>query len=100
MVDLGFSRLVRYEQDGKVLFGDLRSHENGSYRVTRLNGDLDQGFQVTSDEHTVEKVRGSHAPLSDTRLTSEPAAMPTPKHADCHVRRLELSPTRRRSKGE
>jgi hypothetical protein len=56
MVDLGFSRLVRYEQDGKVLFGDLRSHENGRYRVTRLDGDLDQGFQVASDEHIVEKV--------------------------------------------
>lgn len=57
MLDLGFSRLVRYEHDGKALFGDLQSYENGKYRVRRLDGDLDQGFQITRDEHTVEKVR-------------------------------------------
>ena len=100
MVDLGFSRLVRYENGGKVLFGDLQSHENGKYRVKRLDGDLDQGFQITSDEHTVEKVEINDISLSNIRLTCVPAALPTTTHADCHVRRAELSSTRRRSKGE
>jgi hypothetical protein len=59
MIDLGFSRLVRYENDGKVLFGDLQSHVDGRYRVKKLDGDLDQGFQITSDEHTVERVEGA-----------------------------------------
>jgi Ser/Thr protein kinase RdoA (MazF antagonist) len=100
MIDLGFSRLVRYEYGGKVLFGDLQSHENGKYRVKRLDGDLDQGFQITNDEHTVEKVRFNYASLSDITLTCVPVAVPATKHPDRHVRRVELSSTRRRSKGE
>lgn len=42
----------------QVLFGfKTQSYENGKYRVRRLDGDLDQGFQITRDEHNVEKVR-------------------------------------------
>jgi hypothetical protein len=100
MVDLGFSRLVRYENGGKVLFGDLQSHENGKYRVKRLDGDLDEGFHITNDEHTVERVRFDCPSLSDIRLTWVSAALPATKYPDCHVRRVELSSTRRRSKGE
>jgi hypothetical protein len=79
MVDLGFSRLVRYENGGKVLFGDLQSHENGKYRVKRLDGDLDEGFHITNDEHTVERVRFDCPSLSDIRLTWVSAALPATK---------------------
>jgi hypothetical protein len=52
MIDLGFSKLVRYEQDGKVFFGDLQSHsDDGKYIVKRLEGDLDQGFRSAGDEN-------------------------------------------------
>ena len=58
MVDLGFSKLVRYERDGKVFFGDLQSNnDDGKYIVKRLEGDLDQGFRSTGDENVaVSKV--------------------------------------------
>lgn len=59
MINLGFSRLVRYEHDGKVHFGDLQNHDGGNYIVKRLDGSLDHGFQSTSDEHTVKKVGDS-----------------------------------------
>jgi hypothetical protein len=100
MINLGFSRLVRYEYDGKVLFGDLQSHENGKHRVKKLEGNLDQGFQITSDEHIVEKVRVSSSSLSYIELTSMPVALPTTKHAYCYVCRAELPSARRRSKSE
>jgi hypothetical protein len=44
MLDPGFPRLVRYKHNGKVLFGDLQSHNYGGYRVKRLDGNLDQDF--------------------------------------------------------
>jgi hypothetical protein len=56
MLDLGFSKLVRYEQNGQILFGDLQSHKDGEYMIKRLQGDLDQGFQPTGDDNTVRKV--------------------------------------------
>jgi hypothetical protein len=56
MLDLGFSKLVRYEQNGKVLFGDLQSHQDGEYVIKRLQGDLDQGFRPTGDDDVVKKV--------------------------------------------
>jgi hypothetical protein len=56
MLDLGFSKLVRYEQNGQILFGDLQSHKDGEYMIKRLQGDLDQGFQPTGDEDAVRKV--------------------------------------------
>jgi hypothetical protein len=56
MIDLGFSRLVRYEHNGKVHFGDLQNHDNSGYTIKRLDGNLDDGFKPTSDEHTVDKV--------------------------------------------
>jgi hypothetical protein len=56
MVDLGFSRLVRYEHDGKVHFGDLQNDDGSKYAIKRLEGNLDDGFKTTSDEHIVEKV--------------------------------------------
>jgi hypothetical protein len=62
MIDLGFSRLVRYEHDGKVHYGDLQNDDGSKYAIQRLEGNLDNGFKPTSDEHTVEKVGSS---LSD-----------------------------------
>lgn len=56
MLDLGFSKLVRYKQDGKIFFGDLQSHTDGVYTIKRLQGDLDQGFQPTGDEDIVKKL--------------------------------------------
>ena len=71
MIDLGFSRLVRYEYDGQVLFGDLKKYDNGKYLVKRLDGDLDCGFRSNGDEHTVHKVSNacqmSNSFRSDTR---------------------------------
>jgi hypothetical protein len=62
MIELGFSRLVRYEHDGKVYFGDLQNDDGSKYTIKRLEGNLEDGFKPTSDEHTVEKVGSS---LSD-----------------------------------
>jgi hypothetical protein len=59
MIDLGFSRLVRYEHDGKVHFGDLQNLDGSKHTIKRLEGNLDDGFRQTRDEHTVERVGSS-----------------------------------------
>jgi hypothetical protein len=57
MLDLGFSKLVRYEQgdDGEIFFGDLQGHQDGEYTIKRLQGNLDQGFRSTGHNDVVRK---------------------------------------------
>jgi len=50
-----FSRLVRYESDGKVHHGELLEKSEAGFKVKKLNGSIDRGFEESGEEATVVK---------------------------------------------
>ena len=54
---MSFKRLVRFEHDGQVFFGDLLETRDDGFKVAKLGGTLASGFTVTKSESViVEKV--------------------------------------------
>jgi hypothetical protein len=54
-----FSRLVRYESDGQVHYGELLDQSETGSKVKKLNGSLDRGFEDSGEEATVVKTVGT-----------------------------------------
>jgi len=66
IVEMAFSKLVRFEHGGRVSFGDLvESSENG-FTVNELSGSLAEGFSSTSSEPIV--VQKLLSPLESTPI--------------------------------
>ncbi|KAM5361841.1 hypothetical protein ACJZ2D_012871 [Fusarium nematophilum] len=54
---MGFHKLVRYEFNGKVHYGDMLERSHEGFKVQELNGNIENGFQATGAEPvTVKKL--------------------------------------------
>lgn len=54
---MSFKRLVRFEHDGQVLYGDLLETRDDGFKVAKLGGTLASEFTVNKSESIiVEKV--------------------------------------------
>ncbi|KAF5701111.1 fumarylacetoacetate hydrolase [Fusarium mundagurra] len=60
-----FERLVRFEENGSSYYGNLISSSQDSYKVEKLSGNLEQGFQLTNQVTTVSKLL---CPLESTPI--------------------------------
>lgn len=75
---MAFEKLVRFEHDGKVSYGDLIASNDDGFRVRKLDGDISKGFQSTGDAVIrVDKVirpsacRPSHLAMSLTGIPTQ-----------------------------
>ena len=54
---MAFDKLVRFEHNGEVSYGNLVGNADGGFQVTKLEGGISEGFRTAGDTvfHT-EKV--------------------------------------------
>ncbi len=45
-----FERLVRFEHDGQIFYGDLVDQTETGFKVKKLQGNIEDGFQSTTEE--------------------------------------------------
>ncbi|KAF7552113.1 hypothetical protein G7Z17_g4522 [Cylindrodendrum hubeiense] len=85
---MGFRKLVRYEYDGNVHYGDLLETSDNGFKVVKLSGNITDGFSATESEPiTVKKLL---CPLENTpivqcvgvnyRQHATEAKMPVPEY--------------------
>ncbi|KAH6972737.1 hypothetical protein BKA56DRAFT_734568 [Ilyonectria sp. MPI-CAGE-AT-0026] len=85
---MGFQKLVRYEQDGNVHYGELLETSDDGFKVAKLSGSIADGFSTTNAEPiTVKKLL---CPLDRTpivqcigvnyRQHADEAKMPVPSY--------------------
>lgn len=63
--EMGFQKLVRFEEDGSSHYGNLINTSQGGYEVEKLTGNLEKGFQPTKQVVTVSKVCDQSNELAD-----------------------------------
>jgi hypothetical protein len=69
---MAFKKLVRYEHGGETHYGDLISSGSHGFLVKRLDGNIQNGFNSTTDEPvTVTKVALRWTPYRDIDTTIE-----------------------------
>lgn len=55
---MSFDKLVRFEHNGEVSYGNLVGSSDGGFQVTKLEGGIREGFRSAGDEIIhVDKVR-------------------------------------------
>lgn len=52
---MSFNALVRYEQDGKPVYGELLETTSDGFKVSKLNGNVTEGFTSAGTASTVVK---------------------------------------------
>ncbi|KAL6405664.1 bifunctional 4-hydroxyphenylacetate degradation enzyme [Ilyonectria robusta] len=95
---MGFQKLVRYEQDDNVHYGELLETSDDGFKVAKLNGSIADGFSTANAEPiTVKKVtiiaRVCKRVLSQLTLL---APLPTRADTYCSMHWSQLSSTCRR----
>lgn len=91
---MDFHKLVRYEHDGHVHYGDLLEHFDEGFKVVELQGDLTNGFKRAATEPiTVQNVTITPKAIAFSAHFAL-ASLSTRTDTPCSVHWGELSPAR------